>query len=86
MMIDKTIDFKQRKSERLNKVVGKNIRIIRNAKMLSQTTFGSRIGLCRHSISNIEKGKTELSLYHLVKICSKFNVMPNDILKPKQLT
>jgi len=82
MLTDRAIDFKKRKSDKLNKIVGQNIKSIRNEKRLSQTTFGSRIGLCRQSISNIEKGSTELSLFHLVKICSKFNLNPNDILKP----
>nr|DAR48996.1 MAG TPA: Helix-turn-helix XRE-family like protein [Caudoviricetes sp.] len=48
--------------------------MIRESLKMSQEEFGSRIGITRASISNIEKGLRNMSDQTLKSICREFNV------------
>lgn len=54
--------------------LGKRVKEIRNALKLTQEEFGSKIGLKRNSMSQIESGKNALTQQNIVAICKIFNV------------
>ena len=63
------------------KVIGRNIRIIREASGLSQINFALLTGLSRASIVNIESGKKGYNLDLLDKILAFSNYKIDDIIK-----
>lgn len=51
------------------------IREVRNAKGLTQTEFGKRIGFSRPMVANLEgEGRTEIKDHVIHLICKEFNV------------
>lgn len=54
--------------------IGDRVKMIRDSLKLSQEEFGSKIGITRASISNIEKGLRNMSEQTLKSICREFNV------------
>lgn len=67
-------------NEALAKQIGGKIEFQRKKLKLSQEAFGNKIGLSRSSIVNLEKGRHNLSLEMLYKICTLFNLGLMDIL------
>jgi len=63
------------------KIIGKNIKSLREASGLSQLDFSHLVDISRRSIANIEAGTGNNNLDHLDNIFSFFNVKINDILK-----
>jgi len=57
-----------------NLQIGNNIRIWRVLKGLKQITVAKQIGLSKSTLSKIENDKTKISLYHLQKIATCFNI------------
>lgn len=57
--------------------INNRIKLLRENLNLSQEAFGSRIGITRASISNIEKGTRNMSEQTLKSICREFNVSRN---------
>lgn len=60
----------------VKKILGGNIKKLRNLKKLSQTEFAEKISLQTQAISQIETGKAYPLPETLSKICEKFNVSP----------
>lgn len=53
---------------------GERIKILRKELNLSQEKFGSKLGLSKVAISDIENGKTGLTERNAKSICRTFNV------------
>lgn len=53
------------------------VKILRKELNLTQDDFGSRIGVTKASISNIEKGQRNLTDHMFKSICREFNVNPD---------
>lgn len=54
--------------------MNERVKILRNELNLSQEEFGSKIGVTRSSISNIEKGSRNMSEQTIKSICREYNV------------
>jgi DNA-binding XRE family transcriptional regulator len=63
--------------EKVNPVINKRIRIIREDLNLSQTMFASELKLPRHTIANIENNKQNISATLMEKLILKYNVNLN---------
>ena len=59
--------------------VGKRIRELRNAKMLSQEKFATVCGLDRTYIAGVEQGKRNISIENLKKIADALNISLSDM-------
>lgn len=57
-----------------NTSMGNRVKEIREMLNLSQESFGSKIGVTRASISNIEKCTRNMSEQTMTSICREFNV------------
>ncbi|MCI9078651.1 MAG: helix-turn-helix transcriptional regulator [Lachnospiraceae bacterium] len=55
-------------------IINDRFREIRNDYKLSQEEFGSRIGLSKSGISNIESGKRNVTDKHIKLLCSSFPI------------
>lgn len=60
--------------------ISDNIRNIRRRKGLSQQELGNLIGTTSQHISNIELGKTTISIDLLMLISDALQVSPNDLI------
>lgn len=65
----------------VNENIGKNVRLLRLAKKLTQEQLAEAIGLERKSITAIETGRTFISCEVLVNLSNFFNVEPAFFLK-----
>jgi len=69
----------------IRKIVGQNIKELRESQNLSQDKFAELLGLQSYqTINRIENGKTFIGMKLLEQICNKFGVEPYILLKPKQ--
>jgi transcriptional regulator with XRE-family HTH domain len=59
--------------EQVDKVVGQNIRIFRNAKGISQTELGSEIGVTFQQVQKYENGVNRVGSSRLAKIAKVLN-------------
>lgn len=66
--------------DRLFKLLGMNIRTLRENLRLNQSEFGDKFGLSRVSISNIEKGKQRPPLQFIFEIIKEYDLSYDDIL------
>ena len=66
----------------VNKNIGKNVKLLRTAKGLTQEQLAEAIGLERKSITAIETGRTFISCEVLVNLSNFFNVQPTVFFKP----
>ena len=62
------------------KKIGKNLKIMRIKKELSQAALAEALGVAQGHYSNIELGKRQLSLHLLAVICEMFGVNPAEII------
>lgn len=62
------------------KLIGRRIRNKRMARNFSQTDLANRIGVSNPHISNIERGKTKVSLQTLVDIANALNTTLDEIM------
>ena len=63
------------------KIIGKNIKSLREASGLSQLDFSHLVDISRRSIANIEAGEGSSNLDLLDKIFTFFSVKISDALK-----
>lgn len=64
-------------------IVGKRIRDMRKTAGLTAEQLSNDTGLSRSSITNIEKGRQNISAYHLFKISNRLNCIRIDDLMPQ---
>lgn len=62
-------------------LVGKNISRLRKEKGLSQSQLGEIVGIERNNISNIENGRSNLTLVTLRKFSRAFDCHEYELLK-----
>ncbi len=67
------------------KVVGQNIRQLRESKGFSQEELAVKAGLRRSYIGNIERGDRNLTVVSLNRIAMALNVHPITLLIPSTL-
>ena len=67
-------------TERVYALIGETIRRRRDGVGMSQSALGSRIGLSRASVTNIELGRQAVSVHHLYEIADAFGVSVSDLL------
>lgn len=64
--------------------VNTRIKELRSYLNLSQTDFGSKIGLAPSSLSDIENNKCSVNKRNIVAICSAFNVSEKWLVEGKR--
>lgn len=64
----------------MNKVIGERIRIQRVSKSLSQENIANELDLSIGAYSNIERGKTEISVSRLYRIAKILKINPAQLL------
>jgi transcriptional regulator with XRE-family HTH domain len=70
----------------LKELIGNRIVFLRKAKGLSQQKFADDAGLERSHLTNIEKGKKNISLSTLEKILNALDVDPSEFFNSKDFT
>jgi transcriptional regulator with XRE-family HTH domain len=78
---DSTFTFSEKMPDNFNEELGRRIRTARGGK-LTQATLGSRIGLSRTAITNIECGRQRLLVDQLVEIAAAIGIPPAELLPP----
>lgn len=72
---------------KLNYIIGQRVFEFRQEREITQRELANEIGLSRTSVVLIEKGRQNITLQTLYKLCASFNVQPADILpKIEELT
>jgi len=66
-------------------IIGKNIRMLRTERGKSQSDLGKVLDISHVAISDIERGKTKLSVEILLKIADFFGVSPEEIISDTQV-
>lgn len=72
--------MKNLEQEQLYVWLGQKIHTYRKNRKISQTELGTRVGLSRASIVNIEKGRQHTPLHILFYIARNLKVSPRDLL------
>lgn len=75
------MQYKNKKTENLAKIVGDVIKEYRQKNNYSITKFAYEYGLDAGNISRLENGKIEVKLVTLWKIAEALNIKPSDIVK-----
>ena len=65
---------------------GERVRVLRQARGLSQETLALAAGLDRTYIGGVERGERNISLLNIQKIAQALGVSPADLLKFEQVT
>jgi transcriptional regulator with XRE-family HTH domain len=65
----------------LQRIVGQNLRAIREARGLSQEAFADVLGFHRTYAGGLERGERNLSLQSVEKLAAKLDVDPLDLLE-----
>lgn len=68
-------------TNRIKKIIGNNLKKIRNKSNLTQEKLAELIALDTKSISFIETGRTFISAESLAELCNYFNVEPDFFFK-----
>jgi transcriptional regulator with XRE-family HTH domain len=63
---------------------GERVRVLRQARGLSQEALALAAGLDRTYIGGVERGERNISLLNIQKIAQALNVSPADLLKFEQ--
>jgi transcriptional regulator with XRE-family HTH domain len=63
---------------------GERVRVLRQARGLSQEALALAAGLDRTYIGGVERGERNISLLNIQKIAQALGVSPADLLKFKQ--
>jgi transcriptional regulator with XRE-family HTH domain len=63
-----------------NKSIGGRLRVIREARGMTQTELGAAIGETRHIIENVEYGRTVLSLARAARIAAVLHCPTDELL------
>lgn len=65
----------------LQRVVGRNLRVYRASKGLSQEAFADVVGVHRTYMGGLERGERNLTLKSVEKIAAKLDVDPLSLLR-----
>ena len=65
----------------MNAMLGERIRVLRNAKKMTQEQVAQEIGVSRQKYARIENGTNSVTLEILVKVAGVFKVTVADITK-----
>ena len=65
---------------------GEHVRVLRQARGLSQEALALAAGLDRTYIGGVERGERNISLLNIQKIAQALDVSPADLLKFEQET
>ncbi len=65
---------------------GERVRVLRQARSLSQEALALAAGLDRTYIGGVERGERNISLLNIQKIAQALDVLPADLLKFGQET
>jgi transcriptional regulator with XRE-family HTH domain len=68
-------------SEDPRKIFGKNIRMLRQQKGLSQEALADECGLHRTYIGGVERGERNVSLLNIVALAKALDVTPDNLLE-----
>ena len=60
---------------------GKNLRVIRKSRNLSQEKLADLCGLDRSYIGGVERGERNIALLNIIKIAEALKVKPSDLLE-----
>lgn len=66
----------------LQRTVGRNLRVYRKARGISQEAFADVLGVHRTYMGAIERGERNLSLKSVEKIAAKIELEPLALLRP----
>lgn len=65
---------------------GERVRVLRQARGLSQEALALAAGLDRTYVGGVERGERNISLLNIQKIAQALGVLPADLLKFEQET
>jgi len=63
--------------------LGEKVKLLRNRRGLKQDDLGKVLNLSRSQVSNLEKGRRNLSLNQLEKLCEYFKVDMSYFIMPE---
>jgi transcriptional regulator with XRE-family HTH domain len=63
------------------KLIGKNLKAIREKLGYSQDNLAAVLGLSRSNIANYESGKRSIPIVHIPKIAAFFGIKANELLE-----
>jgi transcriptional regulator with XRE-family HTH domain len=66
----------------LQRSVGRNLRMYRQARGLSQEAFADLLGVHRTYMSGVERGERNLSLRSLERLAERLDLDPRALLEP----
>ncbi len=66
----------------LQRTLGRNLRLYRQARGLSQEAFGDVLDRHRTYVGDLERGERNLTLKVLERIAARMDVDPRTLLKP----
>jgi transcriptional regulator with XRE-family HTH domain len=66
----------------LQRTVGKNLRLYRQERGLSQEAFADVLGVHRTYMGAIERGERNLTLRSVERIATRLGIAPLDLLSP----
>lgn len=66
----------------LQRVVGRNLRLLRQARGISQEAFADALGVHRTYMGGVERGERNLTLKSLERIAARAGVDPLELLEP----
>ncbi|KQA24477.1 MULTISPECIES: helix-turn-helix domain-containing protein [Vibrio] len=69
------------KKNKYTQIIGQNIRLIRQAKCISQEQLADMTELHRTYIGSVERGERNISIINLVKIAFSLEVKPAKLLE-----
>ena len=75
---------KTSEENRVNKIVGLNIRYLRRKHKWTQTQLAEKLGITFQQIGKYEKGQNGLSAVRLLQISKQFDV-PNHVILPDNI-
>ena len=75
---------KTSEENRVNKIVGLNIRDLRRKHKWTQTQLAEKLGITFQQIGKYEKGQNGLSAVRLLQISKQFDV-PNHVILPDNI-
>jgi transcriptional regulator with XRE-family HTH domain len=67
----------------LQRIVGRNLRAIREAKGFSQEAFADELGVHRTYLGGLERGERNMTLKTLEALADQLNVTPLALLKER---
>jgi transcriptional regulator with XRE-family HTH domain len=66
----------------LQRRLGRNLRVYREARSLSQEAFAERLGFHRTYVGGLERGERNLTLKAVERIANRLKLDPLELLEP----